>query len=76
MRALSKSKILAFRQCAKRLWLEIHHPELREDSADTEARFEVGHQVGDIARRLFDPKSRSKKIGFMSKGLAWSGVLT
>jgi hypothetical protein len=49
MRTLSKSKILAFRQCAKRLWLEIHHPELREESTETEARFEVGHQIGDIA---------------------------
>jgi uncharacterized protein DUF2779 len=71
MRALSKSKILAFRQCAKRLWLEIHHPELREDSADTEARFEVGHQIGDIARQLFDPAGKGvlielKRDGFKS----------
>jgi hypothetical protein len=31
MRPLSKSKILAFRQCAKRIWLELHRPELREE---------------------------------------------
>ena len=55
-RNLSKSKLLAFRQCPKRLWLEIHHPELREDSAATQASFDVGHQVGEIARRLYDPK--------------------
>ena len=30
MRTLSKSKLLAFRQCPKRLWLEVHRPELRE----------------------------------------------
>jgi len=32
MRQLSKSKIIAYRQCPKRLWLELHRPELRDDS--------------------------------------------
>jgi hypothetical protein len=32
MHNLPKSKILAYRQCPKRLWLEIHKPELRDDS--------------------------------------------
>lgn len=57
MRTLSKSKLLAFRQCPKRLWLEIHRPELRSDSSATQASFVVGHQVGDIARQLYDPNS-------------------
>jgi hypothetical protein len=52
---LSKSKIIAFRQCPKRLWLEVHKPELREDSADAQARFQGGYQVGDIAKRIYDP---------------------
>jgi Domain of unknown function(DUF2779) len=69
MRTLSKSKILAFRQCAKRLWLEIHRPELREDSTETEARFEIGHQVGDIARQLFDPAGKGVLIDFKRDGL-------
>ena len=30
MRTLSKSKLLAFRQCPKRLWLEVHQPQLRD----------------------------------------------
>ena len=55
MPTLSKSKIIAFRQCPKRLWLEVHRPELREVSAATEARFQVGYQVGDIAIKLYDP---------------------
>jgi hypothetical protein len=55
MRTYSKSKLLALRQCPKRLWLEIHRPELRHDSAATEARFQAGYQVGDIARELYDP---------------------
>ena len=55
MRTYSKSKLLALRQCPKRLWLEIHRPELRQDSAATQTRFQVGYQVGDIARQLYDP---------------------
>lgn len=54
MKNLSKSKIVAYRQCPKRLWLEVHKPELREDSAATEATFARGNQVGDLARSLYD----------------------
>ncbi len=54
MHNLSKSKILAYRQCPKRLWLEIHKPELRDDSA-SEAVFAIGNQVGEVARQVFDP---------------------
>lgn len=54
-RNLSKSKLLAYRQCPRRLWLEIHRPELRQDSAATQASFSVGHSVGDVARHLYDP---------------------
>jgi len=56
VQVLSKSELLSFRQCAKRLWLEIHRPELIETTTETAARFVVGHQVGIIARRLFDPE--------------------
>ena len=52
---LSKSKLIAYRQCPKCLWLEVHRPDLREDSAATQASFEVGNTVGDIARQLYDP---------------------
>src|SRR3974390_2571048 len=55
MRNLSKSKLLAFRQCAKRLWLEVHRPDLQVLAADTEAQFQIGRAVGQIARRLYDP---------------------
>ncbi|MDP1637588.1 MAG: hypothetical protein Q8L62_05840 [Candidatus Nitrotoga sp.] len=49
MRAFSKSKLMALRQCPKRLWLEVHRPDLREDSAATQTSFQIGFQVGDIA---------------------------
>jgi hypothetical protein len=55
MPTLSKSKIIAYRQCPKRLWLEVHRPELRVDSAATQASFQVGQQVGEIARQIYDP---------------------
>ena len=68
MRSLSKSKLIAFRQCPKRLWLEINHPELRLDSAATQASFAVGHQVGDIARKLYDPNGTGQLIEPKTEG--------
>lgn len=68
MRPLSKSKLLAFRQCPKRLWLEIHHPELRKDSSAAQASFNVGYQVGDIARSLYDPKNNGTLIDPQAEG--------
>ena len=68
MRTLSKSKLLAYRQCPKRLWLEVHRPKLREDSAATQASFAVGHKVGDIARRLYDPKGKGVLIDPQADG--------
>lgn len=68
MRTLSKSKLLAYRQCPKRLWLEVHRHKLRVDSAATQASFAVGHQVGDIARRLYDPKGKGVLIDPQADG--------
>ncbi len=61
MRQLSKSKLIAFRQCPKRLWLEIHQPELRDDSA-SEMVFAIGNQVGDVARQIYDTKGDGRLI--------------
>ncbi|MES2018701.1 MAG: DUF2779 domain-containing protein [Pseudomonadota bacterium] len=69
MRALSKSKLMAYRQCPKRLWLEIHRPALRDDSDATHAGFAVGHSVGDIARRIYDPKSKGTLIEPFADGI-------
>lgn len=70
MANLSKSKLLAWRQCPKRLWLEIHgDKELLKYSAATQSSHETGHCVGEIARRIYDPEGRGdfldlKKISF------------
>lgn len=70
MRTFSKSKLLALRQCPKRLWLEIHHPEWRADSASTQARFQAGYAVGDIAQTLYDPERRGALIDLNTEGFA------
>lgn len=61
-RNLSKSKLMAFRQCPRRLWLEVHRPDLAEFSDGAEARFTVGDKVGALARKLFDPDGRGTLI--------------
>jgi hypothetical protein len=73
MRNLSKSKIIAYRQCPKRLWLEIHKPELRDDSG-SEVAFAIGNQVGDIARDIYDPEHVGDMIdiGDLGHGAALS----
>lgn len=68
MRILSKSKLMAFRQCSKRLWLEVNRPELRKDSAATQASFAMGHQVGDIAQQLYDPNGEGVLIDPQAEG--------
>ena len=50
---LSKSRLMASLQCERRLWLEIHRPELAELSASTRAAFATGHEVGEVAQRLY-----------------------
>ncbi len=67
-RVLSKSKLVAYRQCSKRLWLEVHRPELREDSAQAQARFKAGHQVGDIARQQYDPRNKGALLDPQTEG--------
>ncbi len=57
MRTLSKSKILAHRQCPKRLWLELQPDSSPDYSAQTIASFATGHSVGAVAQALYDPRS-------------------
>ena len=68
MRIFSKSKLLAYRQCPRRLWLEIHRPSLQENSATTQASFDAGNQVGEIAQRLYDPAGKGVLINARSEG--------
>lgn len=49
---LSKSKITAFEQCPKKLWLAVHRPALAEQDKGAKARFATGNAVGEIACSL------------------------
>jgi len=73
MVTLSKSKLLAYRQCPRRLWLEIHCPQERQDSPASRAMMETGNQVGALARRLYDPQGQGTLLDAQSQGL--DGVL-
>ncbi|WP_300974482.1 DUF2779 domain-containing protein [Sphingomonas sp. LHG3406-1] len=46
---LSKSKVAAFEQCPKRLWLQVHKPEEGVIDTAMQARFDIGHAVGELA---------------------------
>jgi predicted RecB family nuclease len=51
---ISKSKFVAGVQCLKRLYWQVHQPELAaKPDAATEAIMEQGHEVGMLARELF-----------------------
>lgn len=50
---LSKSRIIAWKQCPKRLWLQIHRRDLLEVSDDTEHRFQIGYEVGEVAQGFY-----------------------
>ncbi|MFP5396254.1 MAG: hypothetical protein ACLGHF_08855 [Alphaproteobacteria bacterium] len=43
---LSKSRITAFEQCPKKLWLSVHKREVAETQSQSELRFAAGHEVG------------------------------
>ena len=68
MHLLSKSKVMAFRQCPKRLWLSTHRAELSEESAGAQDRFRVGFEVGEIARRLYDPEGSGAVLDPQNEG--------
>ena len=50
---LSKSKLLSFRQCPKRLWLQTHRPELAEIDDATSSVMASGTYVGETFRETY-----------------------
>lgn len=49
---LSKSRLLAYRQCPKRLWLNVYRRELEEVSEQAAFAFGHGRNIGTVARSL------------------------
>ncbi len=54
---LSKSRLVAYRQCAKRLWLQTYRRELAQRGEAVENRLAQGNLVGAVAQRLY-PEGR------------------
>jgi hypothetical protein len=51
---LSKSRFIAGWQCLKRLYLEVHQPELADElDEQSMAVFEQGYEVGRWAQKVF-----------------------
>ena len=53
MPGLSKSKYTSFRKCPKCLWLGAYKPEEQVIDPSTQNRFDVGTNVGELAKGLF-----------------------
>jgi hypothetical protein len=54
MKLLSKSKYLIGLQCPLQLWTNFHEPDkLPEIDAGVQRRFDEGHEVGEMAKKLF-----------------------
>ena len=54
---LSKSRLVAHRQCPKRLWLQVHRRDLAQRTEAMENRLAQGHLVGAAAHTLY-PEGR------------------
>jgi hypothetical protein len=78
---LTKTRLLSWLQCPRRLYLEIHHPELAEPSDATAAVMATGNLVGEQARAFFpegvlidwpyrNPAGREQAIRETAKHLA------
>ena len=50
---LSKSKIISYLQCPKRLWLQVHKPDESEMSESSAKAISFGYDVGEVARQLY-----------------------
>lgn len=52
---LSKSKVVAGRQCERRIWLEVNRPDLSDFGDAQTARLVQGTAFGELARELLGP---------------------
>ena len=47
---------------------QVHRPDLQVDTSENEARFQVGHEVEEIARRLYDPNGSGAVVDVQAEG--------
>lgn len=53
MKGLSKSRIIAWKQCPKQLWLQTYQPSLAAISESSKRNFQIGNAVGEVARAVY-----------------------
>lgn len=53
VKGLSKSKLLSYRQCPKKLYLEVNYPDRMEVSPELQKIFDTGHAVGQLAQTFY-----------------------
>jgi hypothetical protein len=79
MTLLSKSSLLAFRQCPRRLWLSRYRPGLDTSANNREQSLRSGKEVGEIARQIYDRRSKgvliARSSGDLSAPLGRTSVL-
>ena len=68
--SLSKSKLMAYRQCPKRLWLEVNQPALAGEAGLDQVKLQVGREVGAIARTLYDEAGAGHTVDAQAEGFA------
>lgn len=67
---ISKSRFVAGSQCLKRLYWQVHAPELAaEPDAASEAIIQQGHEVGILARQLFPGGIEVRSDGGLDKAI-------
>jgi CRISPR/Cas system-associated exonuclease Cas4 (RecB family) len=66
---LSKSNLTAFRQCPKRLWLEVYRRKDALNAPDAKRRMAEGDKIGEIARTNFVPNSDGRLIDIKAQGV-------
>ncbi|CAM5376740.1 DUF2779 domain-containing protein [Rhodanobacter lindaniclasticus] len=67
---LSKSRIVAGLQCERRLWLGTYRRDAMETTPESQAVFDTGNEVGDLARVLYGPGLLIGHVDNTSKALA------
>ena len=72
---LSKSRIVSGLQCERRLWLETYSREVMEIDATSQAAFDTGHAVGELARLLYGRGSLVEHIHDIDTALAETAAL-
>jgi predicted RecB family nuclease len=50
---LSKSRLMDFLQCPKKLYLRTYHPDLAKNNLSTIQSFNAGNEVGELARTIY-----------------------